>query len=308
VLSVLRVGVGWSATMGTGLVIARQRDGTWSAPCAAACYGVGWGLQLGSELTDLLLVIRTEEALRAFCSRAHLGLGGSAGLAVGPVGRAADASVRVAPTVAAARGGPSVVGYSCSKGAYIGVSLEGSVTCVREGVNMRFYGYPTTASQLLMEGRVPQPPAASMLYEALDGLMAKFEAHPVPSAAAAAAAGARGAAAGLAVASSSSAAACGAAAAAAAANSWGADSALSQHSGREDISSSEDDTEEVTADHVLGAVPASAPAAACPLSGRRARVSQPPAAADAPAATVVAATESESEEESDGYPQFELTW
>ncbi len=62
-LSVLKVGAGWSATVGSGLVLARQADGTWSAPCAAACYGLGWGLQVGGELTDLLLVLRNEEAV-----------------------------------------------------------------------------------------------------------------------------------------------------------------------------------------------------------------------------------------------------
>jgi hypothetical protein len=49
-LSVLRVGAGWSCTVGTGVVVARQRDGSWSAPCGAACYGVGWGAQIGGEV------------------------------------------------------------------------------------------------------------------------------------------------------------------------------------------------------------------------------------------------------------------
>ncbi|KIZ06123.1 SH3 domain-containing protein [Monoraphidium neglectum] len=48
-MSVLRVGAGWSATVGTGLVVSRQLDGSWSPPCAAACYGVGWGAQIGGE-------------------------------------------------------------------------------------------------------------------------------------------------------------------------------------------------------------------------------------------------------------------
>jgi hypothetical protein len=48
----------------TGIVVSRAPDGGgWSAPCAAAVYGAGWGLQLGAELTDLVLVLRTEEAV-----------------------------------------------------------------------------------------------------------------------------------------------------------------------------------------------------------------------------------------------------
>lgn len=170
-LSVVRLGAGWSCTAGTGIVVSRQRSGAWSAPCAAACYGLGWGLQLGGELTDVLLVLKTDEAVRAFASGSTIGLGGSVGLALGPVGRSAEASFRVGSI--AARG--SVVGYSCSQGAFVGASLEGSVTCARDAVNKRFYGYAVSARQLLVDCSVPQPPAAAMLYDAVEGLMSKWE-------------------------------------------------------------------------------------------------------------------------------------
>ncbi|WIA15988.1 hypothetical protein OEZ85_012727 [Tetradesmus obliquus] len=152
-LSVVRLGAGWSCTAGTGIVVSRQRSGAWSAPCAAACYGLGWGLQLGGELTDVLLVLKTDEAVRAFASGSTIGLGGSVGLALGPVGRSAEASFRVGSI--AARG--SVVGYSCSQGAFVGASLEGSVTCARDAVNKKFYGYAVSAGQLADK----PPPAAA---------------------------------------------------------------------------------------------------------------------------------------------------
>jgi lipid-binding SYLF domain-containing protein len=83
VLSTLKVGAGWSAAFGTGLVVARRPGGGgWSAPCAISCYSLGWGLQLGTELADLLLVLPSDEALQAFCSGVHLGLGGWPGPAV----------------------------------------------------------------------------------------------------------------------------------------------------------------------------------------------------------------------------------
>ncbi|GBF96574.1 hypothetical protein Rsub_09157 [Raphidocelis subcapitata] len=169
-LSVLRVGAGWSATVGSGLVVARQADGSWSPPCAAACYGVGWGAQIGGELADVLLVLRTDEALSAFCSSAHVGLSGAASASLGPVGRCAQAGVSLGLA-----GGGAVVGYSCSRGAYVGLSIEGSLFVVREAANLSFYGYQTTARQLLIEGSVPQPPAASTLYEGLRELMHRYE-------------------------------------------------------------------------------------------------------------------------------------
>ncbi|KAI8466576.1 MAG: hypothetical protein J3K34DRAFT_524441 [Monoraphidium minutum] len=185
-MSVLRVGAGWSATFGTGLVVARQGDGSWSAPCAAACYGVGWGAQIGGELADVLLVLRTDEALHAFCSSAHLGLGGAASAALGPVGRCAQAGLQIG-----AGGGGAAVGYSCSRGAFVGVAVEGSLFVVRDAANTNFYGYQATARQLLLEGSVPQPPAASLLYDALHALGQRYEprherVHLPPAAAAAA--------------------------------------------------------------------------------------------------------------------------
>eukprot|EP00879_Flechtneria_rotunda_P009791 GHRR01010241.1.p1 GENE.GHRR01010241.1~~GHRR01010241.1.p1 ORF type:complete len:565 (+),score=243.91 GHRR01010241.1:902-2596(+) len=188
-LSVVRLGAGWSCTAGTGVVISRERSGSWSAPCAAACYGLGWGLQIGGQLTDVLLVLRTEEAVRAFASGQTIGFGGTAGVSLGPLGRTAEASMRVGGL--AARG--SVVGYSCSKGAFIGVSLDSSVTCVRAAVNQKFYGYAVTARQLLVDCTVPNPPAALLLYDGLDSLVQRWEgrglllhskaAHAAPAAA-----------------------------------------------------------------------------------------------------------------------------
>eukprot|EP00775_Hariotina_reticulata_P009611 gene9611-9772_t len=170
-MSMARLGAGWSCTAGTGVVLSLQRGGSsWSAPCAAACYGVGWGLQFGGNITDVILVLRTDEAVRAFASGQTLGLGGALGVAIGPVGRSAEASYRLGGV--RDRGG--VVGYCCSKGAFLGLSVEGSVTCVRDAVNKAFYGYGVTARQLLVDCSVPQPPAAALLYSSLEELRQRW--------------------------------------------------------------------------------------------------------------------------------------
>jgi hypothetical protein len=137
---------------------------------------------LGGQLTDVLLILRTDEAVRAFAAGATLGLGGSAGLALGPLGRTAEASLRLGGL--SARG--SVVGWSCSKGAFAGLCLEGTVSSVRHAVNQAFYGLPVTPRQLLLDCSVPAPPAAALLYDKLRQLAALWE-QPWPHAAAAAA-------------------------------------------------------------------------------------------------------------------------
>ena len=57
------MGLGWSAAIGSGLVVARQEGGGWSPPSALSMYALGWGFQAGGALCDLLLVLHTKCAL-----------------------------------------------------------------------------------------------------------------------------------------------------------------------------------------------------------------------------------------------------
>lgn len=58
--------------MGTGLVIARRQDGRWSAPSAVASGGIGWGFQIGGELTDMVIILNTLGAVEAFAGRGQV--------------------------------------------------------------------------------------------------------------------------------------------------------------------------------------------------------------------------------------------
>ena len=60
----LKAGFVFSGKAGSGLVIARLPDGSWSAPSCIATGGVGWGLQIGADITDFVIVLNSEEAAR----------------------------------------------------------------------------------------------------------------------------------------------------------------------------------------------------------------------------------------------------
>lgn len=179
VLSVLKVGMGWSCSIGSGLLVARCQDGSWSPPSALGLGGLGWGLQAGGELTDLLLVLTTPEAVKAFCGEVHLGVGGNLNVSVGPLGREATASVHLGR-----RGYAMAYSYSCSRGAFVGMSVDGSVMHTRANANLAFYGRPLTAKDLLLGGCVDAPPAARTLYEALESFVNSFGYHALQQAAA----------------------------------------------------------------------------------------------------------------------------
>ncbi|PKI76033.1 uncharacterized protein LOC116188971 [Punica granatum] len=165
ILTVAKAGVLLSYKVGTGLVIAKRPDGSWSAPSAILSVGLGWGAQIGGELMDFVIVLHDYKAVKTFCSRMHFSLGAGCSAAAGPIGRVVEADVR-----AGDRGSGMCYTYSCSKGAFVGVSLEGNIVATRMDTNLRFYGDPYLSTSDILLGTVDRPKAAEPLYAALEDL------------------------------------------------------------------------------------------------------------------------------------------
>ncbi|KAL7143465.1 hypothetical protein ABFS83_08G192700 [Erythranthe nasuta] len=168
ILTVAKVGVMVTYNVGTGIVVARREDGSWSPPSAIASFGIGWGVQAGGELTDFIIVLRTNSAVKTFSGNAHLSVGAGLSAAVGIVGRAAEADLR-----AGDGGYAACYTYSCSKGAFVGCSLEGNIVKTRKQENSRFYGNQSISAADILLGSMPRPPAASALYKTLSELYQK---------------------------------------------------------------------------------------------------------------------------------------
>lgn len=168
-LTVAKAGFVVSGRLGTGLIVARQSDGSWSPPSAVGTVGVGWGALIGGDITDYLLVLNTEKAVQAFATtkKGTVNLGAELGAAVGPVGRGATGTVSAAGDV----GICPVYAYAHSKGLFVGISLEGSVVTSRPDVNAKFYGRPIGPAELLFGHSQRRPRAAKALYDALDEAM-----------------------------------------------------------------------------------------------------------------------------------------
>ncbi|CAN0901211.1 SH3 domain-containing protein PJ696.02 [Linum grandiflorum] len=165
ILTVAKAGVVVAYKLGTGLVIARRSDGTWSAPSAICSVGLGWGAQVGGELMDFIIVLRDLKAVKTFSSRMHFSLGAGCSAAAGPIGRVVEADLR-----AGDKGSGMCYTYSCSKGAFVGVSLEGNVVTTRMDTNLNFYGDPYLTTADILLGNVERPRAAGTLYASLNEL------------------------------------------------------------------------------------------------------------------------------------------
>ncbi len=147
ILTVLKGGFIVSGQGGKGLVIARTADG-WSGPSAIGTGGIGVGFQIGAEVSELVIVLNTAEAVKAFSRGGNIELGADVSVAAGPVGRTAAASIT--PLAA-------VYTYSRSQGAFAGISLEGMVVAERSEANRDYYGKPVTPVDIL-SGKVKPPP------------------------------------------------------------------------------------------------------------------------------------------------------
>jgi lipid-binding SYLF domain-containing protein len=156
IMSVVKAGFIFSGKAGEGVVVARTRH-AWSGPSFIGTGGAGWGLQIGAQVTDFVIVLNNDDAVRAFSRGGNVTLGADASVAAGPVGRVAEADVT--PKAA-------IYTYSKTKGLFAGVSLEGAVIVTRKEANARYYGKPVSAGDIL-HGRVPPPKGAAPLRNAL---------------------------------------------------------------------------------------------------------------------------------------------
>jgi SH3 domain-containing YSC84-like protein 1 len=169
ILTVLKAGFLFSGQGGLGLVVARTKTGRlrveqgrhvikgrgvgWSGPSAIGTGGAGFGFQVGAQVTEYVMVLNTDEAVKAFSRGGNVTLGGDVSVAAGPVGR--TASVAVTPVAA-------IYSYSRSKGLFAGVSVTGTVIATRDGANEEYYGRKVTPEQIL-SGQVKPPASADRL-------------------------------------------------------------------------------------------------------------------------------------------------
>jgi len=160
VFQVLKAGFVFSGKAGSGLVIARLPDGSWSAPSCIATGGLGWGLQIGADITDFVIVLNSEDSVRAFSMGGNVTIGGNISATAGPIGTGGAVQASLAHPA-------PMFSYSKSKGLFAGLSLEGTVLVERKDANRDFYGSPVPARDIL-SGRVPPPEVASRLYEVIE--------------------------------------------------------------------------------------------------------------------------------------------
>src|SRR5215831_20170423 len=145
---------------GKGLVSDRMANGRWSTPAFVKIGGGSFGLQIGAEATDLVLVFTSKEGFKGLLE-GKLKLGANAAVAAGPVGRDAQVATDVLLK-------SPVLAYSRSKGVFAGITLNGAVVSIDDSENQKVYGKELTAEDILYNGRARMNNTVAPFVQALD--------------------------------------------------------------------------------------------------------------------------------------------
>lgn len=171
--SVLKFAIGVGGSYGRGVMVCRSGDdfnGPWGAPSMIALEGGSFGLQLGGQATDFVLLVMNRRGAQAILT-SKVQLGGDASAAAGPKGR--DAAAATDATMRA-----EILTYSRSRGLFAGVSLEGSTLRPDNEANKKLYGKQLRASAIVLHRAVRPPASAKQLLTVLNSKSPRNKSQP----------------------------------------------------------------------------------------------------------------------------------
>jgi lipid-binding SYLF domain-containing protein len=123
---------------GNGVLVSRDESGRYSNPVFISLTGGSWGLQIGAQAADIVLVFATKRSLENF-SRGQFTLGATASVAAGPLGRSGEAL---------AGKEAEIYSYSRARGLFAGLALDGTALVFDRSANRNFYGHDVTTNDI----------------------------------------------------------------------------------------------------------------------------------------------------------------
>jgi lipid-binding SYLF domain-containing protein len=144
--SLLKAGFIVGGSGGSGVLIVKDhKTGQWSEPAFYTLGSGTFGLQIGAESAEVIMMVRTRKAVDALFTSSFK-LGGDTSIAVGPVGEGAKSNIMA-----------DILSFSRTKGAYVGISLEGSVIKTKDNWNEAYYGKAVSPVDIIVKGSVSNP-------------------------------------------------------------------------------------------------------------------------------------------------------
>ena len=165
--SVLKAGFIFGGRFGKGVVLKKdEATGKWGPVAFSTIGGGSWGLQIGAEATDLILVIMNQRGLDGLLS-SKFSMGADASVAAGPVGRSSEAATDLSLQA-------EILSYSRSRGLFGGLAIQGAIVTQDNNSNTEYYGKSITGREVLMGSSVTVQPSTKELVESLDEYSARW--------------------------------------------------------------------------------------------------------------------------------------
>lgn len=154
--SVIKVGLGIGGRRGSGVMVVRKDDGTWSNPMFVNLTGGSFGFQVGVQSTDVVLVFTSRQSIEGIVG-GKVTLGADASVAAGPIGRQSSAATDIGLTA-------QVYSYSRASGLFAGVALDGSALTIDNRSNELFYNrVGLLPSEIIRSASPPPGPGQTFL-------------------------------------------------------------------------------------------------------------------------------------------------
>ncbi len=151
-----RAGFFFGGSGGSGVLLVRDEEtGEWRGPAFYILGSVNWGLQIGAQKAEVVMMVMSPAGIRALLS-SNFKLGGNVSVALCPMG--VGAAGATAPNLSA-----DYLSFSRARGAYAGLILDGAVVKVNHNANRAYFNEEVTPADILTAGRVTNPQAADLL-------------------------------------------------------------------------------------------------------------------------------------------------
>lgn len=135
---------------GSGALLAKNfTTGKWSYPAFYTMGSVSLGLQVGADVSEIILMVMSSKGMQAMLST-EFKLGGDVAVAAGPIGASAKAQ-----TV-------DILAFGRSKGVFVGIAVDGAVVAPRYEWNSAYYGKDILLADILVNQTVSNPQADSL--------------------------------------------------------------------------------------------------------------------------------------------------
>lgn len=157
---VLKAGFFWGGSGGDGVLVVKTGAGDWSQPAFYTVASVSFGLQIGAEDAEVIMLAMSQKAIDSLFASSFK-LGSDAAVAVGPQGVGAKKILTA-----------DFVSFAKARGLYAGLNLEGSGVHVRDDLNKAYYSRDVRPVEIIREKAVSNPRSAELISAIREGVSA----------------------------------------------------------------------------------------------------------------------------------------